>query len=278
MTTINDLLSQARLLRDRAVPRDIVPTDTHPAPGSGTHPAPPRSGARPGDVDPHLAAEDLRGLCATLITHTPEAAVAHFLTDQLPEPRSALILACVLQLTDTEDAARFWWQYAAGAGQSAAAYCLHLHHLARGEEDTARFWHDQMDHTTSPEPALAPDHGERLDTASIPTLLRVLQLLARQNAPRPASATTTSLMSYMTTATAVGYLREPEMELPLPGPDFARTIRTLLDAAAPRPGLLPGDRPRPRRRTTRTVPTAPTRDQVPDPEPTPEARTNSVRR
>ncbi|MFE7049855.1 hypothetical protein ACFVAM_16000 [Streptomyces californicus] len=259
MTPLEELLSQARLVRDRVVPRDIVPTtpapDTELAPGPD--PAALARDPRPAHAPVHPAAKDLRALCATLVTHTPATTVAHFLTDQLPEPRSALILACVLQLTDTEDAARFWWQYAAGAGQSAAAYCLHLHHLARGEEDTARFWHDQMDHTPPPSSAPVPDHGERLDTAPAATMLRVLHHLSRDRAPRPSSATVTSLMTYMPTATAVGYLREPDMELPLPGPDFARTIRTLL-TAAPRPADPADTRPRPRRRTPR--PSAPDRE------------------
>ncbi|WP_329167798.1 hypothetical protein OG939_36035 [Streptomyces sp. NBC_01685] len=244
MTPLEELLSQARLVRDRIVPRDIIPTDPDPAQAASVR------DPRHGDAPAHPAAEDLRALCETLVTHTPATTVAHFLTDQLPEPRSALILACVLQLTDTEDAARFWWQYAAGAGQSAAAYCLHLHHLARGEEDTARFWHDQMDHTPPPTPAIVPDYGERLDTASTTTMLRVLHHLARQTSPRPSPATVTSLMTYMPTAIAVGYLREPDMELPLPGPDFARTIRTLLTTA---PHLAdPLDtRSRPRRHTNR---------------------------
>ncbi|NYS17257.1 hypothetical protein HFP43_00180 [Streptomyces sp. SJ1-7] len=158
MTPLEELLSQARLVRDRVVPPDIIPTrpdpDHEPAPAPAT--ATPGRDPRLTDAPAHPAAQDLRALCATLVTHTPATTVAHFLTDQLPEPRSALILACVLQLTDTEDAARFWWQYAAGAGQSAAAYCLHLHHLARGEEDTARFWHDQMDHTPLPPPRQPP--------------------------------------------------------------------------------------------------------------------------
>ncbi|MFD0381542.1 hypothetical protein ACFQ2B_01085 [Streptomyces stramineus] len=49
-------------------------------------------------------------------------------------------------------------------------------------------------------------------------------------------------MDYMPTAVAVGYLREPESELPLPGPDFARKIRALLDTAADRPDA-PSDLP-----------------------------------
>ncbi|MFE7450985.1 hypothetical protein [Streptomyces griseus] len=266
MTPLEELLSQARLVRDRVVPPDIIPTTPHPHPGPGPAPAPgqaapPQDPRHVDEAPTHPAARDLRALCATLVTHTPATTVTHFLTDQLPEPRSALILACVLQLTDTEDAARFWWQYAAGAGQSAAAYCLHLHHLARGEEDTARFWHDQMDHTPHPAPAPAPDHGERLDTASTTTMLRVLHHLARQTPPRPSSATVTSLMDYMPTATAVGYLREPDMELPLPGPDFARTIRTLL-TAAPRPADPLDTRTRPRRRPNRPA-AAPGRETPP---------------
>lgn len=249
MTPLEELLSQARLVRDRVVPPDIIPTHPDPVPEAPPGPDPAAAGEdlHGADAATHPAAQDLRALCVTLVAHTPATTVAHFLTDQLPEPRSALILACVLQLTDTEDAARFWWQYAAGAGQSAAAYCLHLHHLARGEEDTARFWHNQMDHTPPPASAPAPDHGERLDTAPAATMLRVLHHLSRQSAPRSAPATVTSLMTYMPTATAVGYLREPDMELPLPGPDFARTIRTLL-TAAPRPADPADIRSRPRRR------------------------------
>ncbi|EGE39645.1 hypothetical protein GTY83_01205 [Streptomyces sp. SID4928] len=265
MTPLEELLSQARLVRDRVVPPDIIPTTPHPHPGPAPAPgqaSPPQDPRHTDEAPTHPAARDLRALCATLVTHTPATTVTHFLTDQLPEPRSALILACVLQLTDTEDAARFWWQYAAGAGQSAAAYCLHLHHLARGEEDTARFWHDQMDHTPHPAPAPAPDHGERLDTAPAATMLRVLHHLARQTPPRPSSATVTSLMDYMPTATAVGYLREPDMELPLPGPDFARTIRTLL-TAAPRPADPLDTRTRPRRRPNRPAAT-PGRETPPD--------------
>lgn len=44
-------------------------------------------------------------------------------------------------------------------------------------------------------------------------------------------------MEYMPTAVAVGYLREPDMELPMSGPNFARRIRTLLTAAANRPDV-----------------------------------------
>jgi hypothetical protein len=42
--------------------------------------------------------------------------MARFVTHQAPELRAALILVCVLRMTDTNEGARCWWQYAAGAG------------------------------------------------------------------------------------------------------------------------------------------------------------------
>ncbi|MEU2226434.1 hypothetical protein [Streptomyces sp. NPDC018347] len=244
MTTLDDILSRALLASDRTVPRDTVPPP-------GTSP-----GSRPvvtGRQTPNTgAAADLRALCETLVRHTPATAVAAFVTDQVPEPRSALVLACVLQLTDTGDGARFWWQYAAGAGQPAAAYCLYLHHLALGETHAARWWHTQTNEvqghvrheptTRTPRrhtpllwdedvtPAVLRDG----DGASTTTLLRVLRCLAR-HISRPRSAAVAELMSYMPIAVAVGYLREPDSELPLPGPGFARQVRTRLAAAAERP-------------------------------------------
>ncbi|MFG2716399.1 hypothetical protein ACGFX2_38645 [Streptomyces goshikiensis] len=252
MTTLEHLLSRALLAPNRTVPRDTVPPrQTSPR----NHPVAIKTGNT-------AAAEELRALCEALVHHTPATTVAAFVTDQVPEPRSALILACVLQLTDTDDGARFWWQYAAGAGQPAAAYCLYLHHLALGETHTARWWRTQTDQTqTDPAnpdaPAVhttirfdgAPFVLHHDDGASSTTLLRVMRRLAR-HVSRPRSAVVTELMTYMPTAVAVGYLREPESELPLPGPDFAHTIRTLLAAVADRPESPSDLPPRPQARPT----------------------------
>jgi hypothetical protein len=100
-------------------------------------------------LSPGVAARRLMACtpCAKRSCRTPPGTVAMFVTDQVPEPRAALVLACVLQLTD--EGARFWWQYAADGGQ-AAAYCLDLHHLALGERDTAAFWHRQTDDVQAP--------------------------------------------------------------------------------------------------------------------------------
>lgn len=246
MTMLDDILSRALLVHDRAVPRDTVtPREIEQLPVTPGQPP----------VSTETAAEDLRALCEALIRHTPATAVSDFVTDQVPDPRSALVLACVLQLTDTDDAARFWWQYAAGAGQPGAAYCLYLHHLALGETHTARWWHTQTnEEETPPRPVCTtlrwnddPIVLRHEDRASLATIMRVLRNLA-QHISRPRSAVVTELMAYMPTAVAIGYLREPDSELPLPGPSFARKIQELLDAAADQPDR-PGDRPIPRRGT-----------------------------
>ncbi|MER5873969.1 hypothetical protein [Streptomyces sp. NPDC002044] len=56
---------------------------------------------------------------------------------------STLLFAGLLHLAGENEGARFWFQYAAGAGSRTAARCLYLHHLARAEAATARHWHDQ---------------------------------------------------------------------------------------------------------------------------------------
>jgi hypothetical protein len=240
MTRIEEILSRALLVRDRTVPRDIVP------PSRTTPPDPfPASDAPVKNSTSTAAAEDLRALCETLVTHTPADDVAEFVTEQLPEPHSALILACVLQMTDTDDGARFWWQYAAGAGQAAAAYCLYLHHLALGEKEAADWWHRQADDVQPPADHSGPPAepkpvrswtpaGRQVTDAPTTTMLRVLRRLAKSTT-RPQSAVVTELMAYIPTAVAAGYLRQPEIDLPMPGPDFARRVSALLDAAADQP-------------------------------------------
>ncbi|MFF9788554.1 hypothetical protein [Streptomyces nigrescens] len=236
MTPLEEILSRALLVPDRVVPRDVVPrSEPGNAPDTRFDVA-----SATADAIPNAAAEDLRALCETLVRHTPATAIIGFVTDQVPEPRSALILACVLQLTNTDGGARFWWQYAAGAGQAAAAYCLYLHHLSLGEDDTARWWHHQTD-DVQPPPQTDAGTGDRIAGASIisastTTILRVLRHLSKHTS-RPRSAAVNGLMDYMPTAVAVGYLREPDMEMPMPGPNFARKIRTLLTAAANRPDV-----------------------------------------
>jgi hypothetical protein len=52
----------------------------------------------------------------------------------------AHVFACMLYQARHHDSAQFWWEFAAGAGKGIAAFCLHLHHLARGEMLEAEHW------------------------------------------------------------------------------------------------------------------------------------------
>ncbi|MGV9758627.1 hypothetical protein ACWDUC_22745 [Streptomyces tricolor] len=244
MTRFDDLLSRACLVRERHVPRDVVPPYA-PAASSPARPC-----GTTADGDSHEAAEDLKALCETVLTHTPPTTFADFLTEQVPQPRGALALACVLQLTDTDDGARMWWQFAAGAGQPAAAYCLYLHHLAQGEQVTAQWWHQQTDDLEPPpEPTACQEHHERgpapawhpaahtVTSTSTTTLLRVLRHLAKHTVRPPRTAAVAELMGYVSTAVTAGWLREPDSDIPLPGPDFADRITALFEAAANRPDI-----------------------------------------
>ncbi|MGM9470253.1 hypothetical protein [Streptomyces murinus] len=81
MTPLVEILSRALLVRDRTVPPDVVPPTR-----AGRCP---RALVRPvkvGEAANAAAAQDLRALCEALVIHTPAAAVAAFLTEQLPEP------------------------------------------------------------------------------------------------------------------------------------------------------------------------------------------------
>ncbi|QKZ25005.1 hypothetical protein HUT05_29230 [Streptomyces chartreusis] len=235
------MLSRALLVRDRTVPRDIVP------PSNGTFRRDAfLTGSQPRKVGAASteAAENLRTLCETLVTHMPSTFVSDFVTDQVPEPHSALVLACVLQLTDTDEGARYWWQYAAGAGLPAAAYCLYLHHLALGERAAAAWWHRQTDDVQPPPEVPACPHASTAQPvrsrptpdagASATSILHFLLHIAKYTA-RPRPAAVSELMAYVPLAVAAGYLRRPDVDLPLPGAEFACTIRALLASAVNEP-------------------------------------------
>ncbi|WP_206342301.1 hypothetical protein [Streptomyces ureilyticus] len=244
MTHIEEMLSRALLVRDRTVPRDIVPPST----AAHRRDAFLADSRLAKDSASTEAAEDLRTLCETVVAHMPATSVAQFVTEQVPEPRSALILACVLQLTDTDDGARYWWQYAAGAGLPTAAYCLYLHHLALGERAAAAWWHRQTDDVQPPPEVPVRTHSpmaqpvrsqfEHDGDTSATSILHVLLHIAKYTA-RPRPAAITELMAHVPVAVATGYLRQPDVELPLPGTGFARKIRALIATAANRP-RVPG--------------------------------------
>lgn len=191
------------------------------------------------------------------MSRTPTSALSGFVTEQLLDPDGARVLGCILQLAESEDGARSWWQYASGAGDKAASYCLYLHHLSLGENDAAAWWYEQTQ--TDSCPALStptkrsapgqkesqgswtiPETVRSVDT-STPTVLRVLRQPLHRSGRRR-SEVVDALMQYLPTAVAVGYVHdEPDVDLPLPGPDFAEQVGILVAAAS---SISFGDKPR----------------------------------
>jgi hypothetical protein len=186
-----------------------------------------------------------------------------FIDDALPDSGGARMLGCVLALTGGLDGARFWWQYAAGAGDRPAAYCLALYHRAHGEEREADWWNTWNRQYPAPaestggdlEQARA-DARQQLRRALLelgiqnvqkpPTtgsLLRVLRRL-REPGQLPARGAVAALVAYV--PAAVGY-RDEDVELPLPDPDFLERVEQLLliDEAEEVPAPPEGDTPEP---------------------------------
>ena len=234
MTPIDELLDRTLLLK-RPTPRDVIPYEDlyAPPPPTDAMPWPSTTRGPAGDI----AAHDLQTLCEAVVTYTATDLMGDFLTEQLPEPRGARVLGCILQLTDAEGGARFWWQYAAGAGDDAASYCLYLHHLSLGETTAADWWRKQTSLDTRPTPETVilrcdPDPAADLELdSSTPTVLRVLGRLLRR-AKRPRTEAVDAVMDYVPGAVALGYLGNPDFEIPLPGPDFADHIAVILAAAS----------------------------------------------
>ncbi|MFI1532384.1 hypothetical protein [Streptomyces griseus] len=191
------------------------------------------------------AAQDLKTLCETVVTRTTALRTLRtFLTPQLPEPPGARVLGCILQLAESEENARFWWQYAAGAGDPAASYCLYLHHRSLGEHAPARWWHEQtelLQNTPSTDTRVTPGEGpgaepdavpyavtaalnavSTTDASILPTALRILGAL--RTGPAPVPAAVGAVLDYA--PAAVGYVEG--LDLPLTDPDFTDHIRTLI--------------------------------------------------
>ncbi|MFK0284154.1 hypothetical protein ACIQVL_27350 [Streptomyces sp. NPDC090499] len=256
MSIIDDLLAQSLLLPDPHVPADVVPYDDM------AHPAFTDDGRLLWDGDgPDLAddgaAQRLAALCEAVVAHCTPDQLADFLTDQLPEPRAAWILGCALQLAGADDGARFWWQYAAGAGDQPPSYCLYLQHLARGDTHAAALWQAQAGtHAPDGDDPAHPDGAPayRLVTAdtSLATVLRVLSRLTRATPRRPTPAAA-AVIDFVATAVAIGYDLHPDLEIPVPGPHFAEHLEIIAAATARPPatgstapaGTARGPRPEP---------------------------------
>ncbi|WP_221359255.1 hypothetical protein [Streptomyces beigongshangae] len=87
---------------------------------------------------------DLQALASELLYSDDTAAHLATFAKEPADVDGALHFACLLSLADISDGAQWWWQFAAGAGNATAAYCLHLFHLGRGELRDADHWAHQI--------------------------------------------------------------------------------------------------------------------------------------
>lgn len=163
----------------RRIARRVAADRSRPPAGTvcGTAASPPRRHAAVDDLvldaACHVrAARALDDLTWTLVESRDFAEVA-LAADSWPHGEdSALLFGCLLHLADRTEGARFWFQYAAGAGSRTAARCLHLHHLARAEVRTARHWKQQVqalppDEHMPPLPPVPEDLEEALGASVI---------------------------------------------------------------------------------------------------------------
>ncbi|OMI34067.1 hypothetical protein [Streptomyces sparsogenes] len=197
------------------------------------------------DTDERMA-RDLRTLCEAIIGRDGALAqLQEVITHRILEPTGARVLGCVLQLAGHEDSAQFWWQFAGGAGDPAAAYCLYLHHMALGEEAQAHWWlawwHEQAGGGVPP--VIDPEKESATTDHEMAIALRVLRGLKKGTV---APAATTAVIEYV--AQAVDFI--DDLDLPLPEPEFADRIEdltateTATSSAAPSgKALLPERRP-----------------------------------
>ncbi|MFI7104247.1 DUF6207 family protein [Streptomyces sp. NPDC050161] len=257
MIAIDRLLARALLVNDPQIPADAVPYEDTAYPAL-TPDGTPLWDSCGRDLTDDTAAKNLHALCEAAVSHSTPGQIADFITEQLPAPHGAWILGCLLQLAAAEDGARFWWQYAAGAGEPAASYCLYLHHLALGDSHAAAFWREQtgigtQPNTDSTTPAGndAPAYSLNID---IPTALRILSHLTPATG-RGRTEAADAVMNYVVAAVTAGYARNPGYEIPLPGPHFAEHIEIILATTLSAPGSS-----RPREPSATALPNRPPLD------------------
>ncbi|MFE1765707.1 hypothetical protein ACFW81_16025 [Streptomyces angustmyceticus] len=172
--------------------------------------------------------------CALLSGTAGHHQMATFVGHRILDPDGAVTLGCVLQLTARDDSARFWWQFAAGAGEMSAACCLYLHHLSLGETPEADWWRTQMMAEMAeaapevPEPAGPGWEGIPWSSATW-----TMMAIGLEDSPPTATATwkhmvlpqaAAAVVSYV--PTAIEYVDDVELPLP-PTAGFAERIQEL---------------------------------------------------
>ncbi|MGW0828624.1 hypothetical protein [Streptomyces sp. NPDC002845] len=221
--TQDDINAAARRVAARVAARRADPQaqESGPAPSGPQDPAAHASAG--------AAAQDLRTLCETAVMSIGAlASLRRFVARSLPEPPGARVLGCILQLTEQEDSARSWWQYAAGAGDSAATYCLYLHHLAHGEQHEANWWRIQAEAASLPGQAEAG----RQEFATTLRILRGLKTGEETQDLITRTMLVSAVLDYVPAAVAYA---DDDLDLPLPDADFTDRITSLTTPATTHP-------------------------------------------
>lgn len=163
------------------------------------------------------AADDL-GMVSRTVVARPDALheMSRFIGERLLDPDGALVMGCILYLAGRTDSAGFWWQFAAGAGDTMAACCLVLYHLSLGEIWEAHWWCRQAD------PAYTRCCEERVWISEIrrAALHRALETAEEATGVTDAAA---AVVGYV--PTAIEYV--DDVDLPLPTAGFAERIEEL---------------------------------------------------
>lgn len=102
-------------------------------------------GGRPAPQSHHptrleCADKYLKALSCDLLRSSHAAEHLAGIADDPVDIDGALHFGCLLNLATKPEGAQWWWQYAAGAGNATAAYCLHLFHMRRGDLRDADHW------------------------------------------------------------------------------------------------------------------------------------------
>ncbi|WEO93441.1 hypothetical protein A6P39_005070 [Streptomyces sp. FXJ1.172] len=87
----------------------------------------------------------LQAVCRELLCGDEVSEHLARIADSPVDSEGALHFGCLLDLAGKHDGALWWWQFAAGAGNATAGYCLYLFHTRRGDlRDAGHWWHQHL--------------------------------------------------------------------------------------------------------------------------------------
>ncbi|MGW4204255.1 glycoprotein [Streptomyces sp. NPDC004726] len=164
------------------------------------------------------AAHDLN-LAVSLIVDAPQAATSLqcLLDRDRTEPAGALVFAALLHLAGHREASRFWWQFAAGGGDSTAAFCLYLLHQERAEFRDAAYWRAQSRQLSRP--GATRPHGVRPPLLAESVRRELISLCRRGHRPTLPPRLEALIHGLPTDATDLDF-----GDIPRPDHDLTRTL------------------------------------------------------